>query len=82
MLEKCDERLKNLHGKIHEIKSSVQTGVKYMKMEERDRLIREEGEEHLRKLVQFLIKEKKYEELERVAEDGAYRKELYKKYNI
>lgn len=40
----CDNRLKDLHRKIHEIKSNEQMGVSYMKMEERDRLIREEGE--------------------------------------
>ena len=40
----CDERLKHLHKKISEIKSNEQMGVSYIKMEERDRLIREEGE--------------------------------------
>lgn len=40
----CDERLKHLHEKIHKIKSSEEMGVSYMKMEERDRLIRDEGE--------------------------------------
>ena len=42
--EDCDERLKHLHKKIYEIKSNEQMGVSYMKMEERDRLIQEEGE--------------------------------------
>lgn len=42
--ENCDERLKHLHTKISEIKLSEQMEVTYMKMEERDRLIREEGE--------------------------------------
>lgn len=42
--EDCDERLKHLHRKIHKIKSSEEMGVSYMKMEERDRLIRDEGE--------------------------------------
>ena len=40
----CDERLRNLHKKVSEIKTNEQMGVSYMKMEERDRLIREEGE--------------------------------------
>ena len=39
----CDERLKRLHEKMDEIKSSVEVGVMYMKMEERDRLIEERG---------------------------------------
>ena len=42
--EDCDERLKHLHKKIYEIKSNEQMGVSYMKMEERDRLIQEDGE--------------------------------------
>ena len=41
--EDCDERLKRLHKKIHQIKMSEEMGVSYMKMEERDRLIRDEG---------------------------------------
>ena len=41
--EGCDERLKHLHKKIHQIKMSEEIGVSYMKMEERDRLIRDEG---------------------------------------
>ena len=43
MPEDCDERLKHLHKKIHQIKMSEEIGVSYMKMEERDRLIRDEG---------------------------------------
>lgn len=41
--EGCDECLKHLHKKIHQIKMSEEIGVSYMKMEERDRLIRDEG---------------------------------------
>lgn len=40
---KCDKRLICLHTKITKIKSSEQMEVAYMKMEERDRLIREDG---------------------------------------
>ena len=42
--EDCDDRLKHLHRKLEEIKANEQMGVTYMKMEERDRLIRKEGE--------------------------------------
>lgn len=42
--EDCDARLKHLHRKLEEIKANEQMGVTYMKMEERDRLIRKEGE--------------------------------------
>lgn len=40
----CDERLGHLHEIIKSIKASEQMGVTYMKMEERDRQIRESGE--------------------------------------
>ena len=63
----CDERLKHLHKKISEIKSNEQMGVSFMKMEERDRLIREEGERkgekigeqlgELKMLISFIRKE-------------------------
>ena len=46
--EDCDERLKNLHEKVNAIKADRQMGVFYMKMEERDRLIREEGLEEMK----------------------------------
>lgn len=39
----CDERLLHLHSKIEQIKSSEQMEVTYMKMEERDRLIHDDG---------------------------------------
>lgn len=39
----CDERLLHLHNKIEQIKSSEQMEVTYMKMEERDRLIHDDG---------------------------------------
>lgn len=39
----CDKRLLHLHTKIAKIKSSEQMEVAYMKMEERDRLIHEDG---------------------------------------
>ena len=40
----CDERLKRLHSKIAQIKVSEEVEATYMRMEERDRLIREDGE--------------------------------------
>ena len=41
--EHCDERLRHLHGKVKEIKSNREIGVSYMKMETRDRMIREDA---------------------------------------
>ncbi|MDO4322026.1 MAG: Rpn family recombination-promoting nuclease/putative transposase [Lachnospiraceae bacterium] len=43
MSENCDERLLRLHAIVKKIKTSEQMGVSYMKMEERDRQIREDG---------------------------------------
>lgn len=41
--ETCDDRLLHLHSIVAQIKASEQMEVTYMKMEERDRLIREDG---------------------------------------
>lgn len=43
--DKCDERLKRLHESIREIKASADMEVEYMKMEERERIIRDEGKQ-------------------------------------
>lgn len=40
--DECDERLKRLHESIREIKASADMEVEYMKMEERERIIRDE----------------------------------------
>ena len=82
----CDERLKNLHGKIHKLKESVQIGVEYMRREEREWMIREEGREEggerLGKLVQVMLEDGKYEELKRAVKDREYREELFRKYDL
>lgn len=43
--DECDERLKRLHEGIREIKASADMEVEYMKMEERERIIRDEGKQ-------------------------------------
>ena len=43
--DECDERLKRLHESIREIKDSADMEVEYMKMEERERIIRDEGKQ-------------------------------------
>ena len=92
--ECCDERLKNLHNKIRQIKSSVQIGVEYMKMEERDRLIREEamqqglaqgqsqGETRMAKLVLELTQKQRFSDLERATLNEEYRRKLFKEFGI
>lgn len=57
-----------------------------MKMEERDRLIREagraQGEERISKLNLCLLEAKRYEDLERASKDGKYRELLLKEFGI
>lgn len=64
--ENSDERLKNLHGKLQRIKADKQMGVSYMKMEERDQMIRKEGIDIGRRMAQEEInqKDKRIQELE------------------
>ncbi len=63
--EECDERLIRLHRSVQQIKSSTQKEVELMKMEERDRLIRAEGEAigeqkgELSKLISLICKKLK-----------------------
>ena len=90
----CDERLLNLHKKIHKIKSNEQVEVTYMKMEERDRLIREAGiaegaaqgvaagTAKVNHLNRILIAQKRYEDLEKASEDAEYQEQLFKEFNI
>lgn len=64
--------------------------VTYMKMEERDRLPREDGlaegisqgEERISQLNLLLIKEKRFEDLERAAQDKEYRDGLLKEFDL
>lgn len=69
-----DERIRRLHRKISNIKSSEQIGVTYMKMEERDRLIKKEGYEEgeLYKVVEQVRKK-----LEKDLDIGELRKRLF-----
>ena len=65
--EDCDERIKHLHDIVKAIKASEQMGVNYMKMEERDRQIREEGQKNLL-LLQIQKKLEKGKTAEEIAE--------------
>lgn len=82
----CDERLRHLHEKVKHIKSSTQMGVDYMKMEERDRLLKEEGvedgKECVNQLIQILIKQSRTDEIERAVTDKAYQDQLLKEFHL
>lgn len=88
--EECDERLRRLHESIQEIKTSTSVEVEYMKMEERERLVKEEarkyglqeGEERLANLLMNLSKQNRQEDSNRVLKDLEYRKKLYEEFGL
>lgn len=84
--EGCDDRLRHLHEKITKIKSSVQMGVTYMKMQERDRLIKDEGQKigtkRINELNRKLIADNRMEDLEKSVKDAAYQKILLEEYEL
>ena len=88
--EECDERLRRLHESIQEIKTSTSVEVEYMKMEERERLVKEEarkrglqeGEERLACLLINLSKQNRQEDSNRALKDLEYRKELYEEFGL
>ena len=96
--EECDERLRRLHESIQEIKTSTSVEVEYMKMEERERLVKKEaierglregriqgeriGEERLASLLMNLSKQNRQEDSIKALEDLEYRKKLYEEFGI
>ena len=88
--EECDERLRRLHESVQEIKTSTSVEVEYMKMEERERLVKEEarkrglqeGEERLACLLINLSKQNRQEDSNRALKDLEYRKELYEEFGL
>lgn len=53
-----------------------------MKMEERDRLIKEEGEVRVSLLIQLLIKNSRTEEIEKAVSDKDYQNKLFKEFHL
>ena len=80
------EKVKKLHQKVHEVKSSEEWGVRYMQAWEEKIYLkqegREEGETRVSLLTRQLLKARRYEDLERAAEDPAYRRELYREFGL
>ena len=84
------EKVKKLHQKVHEVKSSEEWGVRYMQAWEEKIYLkqegieegREEGEKRVSLLTRQLLKDRRYEDLERAAEDPAYRRELYREFGL
>ena len=80
--------------KGNEVKSSEEWGVRYMQAWEEKIYLkqegledgreegREEGEKRVSLLTRQLLKARRYEDLERAAEDPAYRRELYREFGL
>lgn len=89
-LEKvCDKRLQKLHANVQIIKDSAEMEAEFMKAEERERQIRDEGikegmkeYDRFMKLTQKLLSNKQYDELKRATEEKSYCQQLFEKYNI
>ena len=71
---------------VEEIKASEQMGVTYMKMQERDRLIKDEGQKigtkRINELNRKLIADNRMEDLEKSVKDAAYQKILLEEYEL
>ena len=67
--EECDERLRRLHESIQEIKTSTSVEVEYMKMEERERLVKEEATERGLREGRIRGREEGRKEGERIGEE-------------
>ena len=82
-----------LQANVQVIKDNAEMEAEFMKAEERERQIRQDGKkegikegmrEHERfmNLTQRLLSDKRYDELQRATEDQNYCQQLYKEYNI
>ena len=86
-----ERTLKDLNVQL--IKDSAEMEAEFMKAEERERQIRDEGikegikegmkeYDRFMRLTQRLLSDKQYDELKRATKDKSYCQQLYKKYNI
>ncbi len=80
--EDCDERLKYLKNRVESIKANSQIGVTFMKMETRDRLLKEDGENRIAELIRLLMKDERLDDLKKMSENPDYRKQLLQEYNL
>ena len=75
----------NVHANVQIIKDSAEMEAEFMKAEERERQIRDEGikeYDRFMKLTQKLLSDKQYDELKRATEEKSYCQQLFEKYNI
>lgn len=78
--------IKELHMRVTEVKQSKEMEAEYMTLLQRDRenieLGLEQGEEKMALLTKQLIKEKRFQDLEKATEDVAFRKQLFEEFEI
>lgn len=85
--------IQKLHVNVQIIKDSAEMEAEFMKAEERERQIRDEGVkegikegmkeyDRFMKLTQKLLSDKQYDELKRATEEKSYCQQLFEKYNI
>ncbi len=75
-------RLKYLKNRVESIKANSQIGVTFMKMETRDRLLKEDGENRIAELIRLLMKDERLDDLKKMSENPDYRKQLLQEYNL
>ena len=80
------EKVQELHHRVSEVKASEEYGVKYMQAWEEKLYERMDGKaEGLAEgmaLAQYLLKAKRYDDLERAVRDPAYRDELCRELDL
>lgn len=78
--------IKELHMRVTEVKQSEEMEAEYITLLQRDRenieLGLEQGEEKMALLTKQLIKEKRFQDLEKATEDVAFRKQLFEEFKI
>ncbi len=85
-----NEVTRSLHQIVEKVKQNHEVGVRYMKAVEYEEYITkkatregmEKGEKRFGKLALLLMKENKYEDLERASKDKEYREKLFQEFNI
>ena len=85
-----DDAIRNIHRMVQEVKQSKEVSIEYMKIFEREQMIREDGikegrekeRERLLNLISCLIKDNRIFDIERLKEDEALREKLYEEYQL
>lgn len=77
-----NEALKSIHRIVSEVKSNKEVSFEYMKIFEREQMIREEGENKLGRLIYNLLREGLTDIATLVTQDKVEREKYYKKYGI